>query len=40
MAVRIGLVAYGTGGRYFRAPLIEAADGQVVAVEGRISRPR
>jgi predicted dehydrogenase len=39
-AVRIGLVGYGTGGRYFHAPLIEAADGCELAGVVVRSAPR
>jgi len=40
MAVRIGLVGYGTGGRFFHAPLIEAADGCELAGVVVRSAPR
>ncbi|MEE1619773.1 Gfo/Idh/MocA family oxidoreductase [Zafaria sp. Z1313] len=35
-AIRLGLVGYGTGGRYFHAPFIEAADG--VELAGIVTR--
>ena len=34
--MRIGLVGYGAGGRYFHAPFIEAADG--VELAGVVAR--
>ena len=36
--MRVGLVGYGVGGRYFHAPFIEAADGcELVGVVARVS---
>lgn len=39
--LRIGLVGYGTGGKNFHAPFIEAAEGiELAGVVARSRRPR
>ena len=39
--MRIGIVGYGAGGKYFHAPFIEAADGvELVGIVARSARKR